>query len=125
MTLEMGKPLPEARGEIAYAAEFFRWFSEEAVRIDGGYSIAPKSFGCFLVMRQPVGPCLLITPWNFPMAMGTRKMACSGMHDGGETGGADSSVDAGPRRHPPGVRATPNSVLNLVTTSDPEPSWSR
>ena len=74
MTLEMGKPLAEARGEIAYAAEFFRWFAEEAVRIDGGYAVAPNGAGRFLVMRQPVGPCLLITPWNFPMAMGTRKI---------------------------------------------------
>jgi len=74
MTLEMGKPLAESRGEIAYAAEFFRWFSEEAVRIEGGYSISPDGKSRFLVMRQPVGPCLLITPWNFPMAMGTRKI---------------------------------------------------
>ncbi len=74
MTLEMGKPLAEARGEIAYAAEFFRWFAEEAVRIDGGYAVAPDGRSRFLVMRQPVGPCLLITPWNFPMAMGTRKI---------------------------------------------------
>jgi len=74
MTSEMGKPLPEARTEIAYAAEFFRWFAEEAVRIDGGYAVAPNGKGRFLVMRQPVGPCLLITPWNFPMAMGTRKI---------------------------------------------------
>ncbi|PXY21006.1 NAD-dependent succinate-semialdehyde dehydrogenase [Prauserella muralis] len=74
MTLEMGKPLAEARGEIAYAAEFFRWFAEEAVRIDGGYAVAPNGSGRFLVAKQPVGPSLLITPWNFPMAMGTRKI---------------------------------------------------
>jgi succinate-semialdehyde dehydrogenase/glutarate-semialdehyde dehydrogenase len=74
MTLEMGKPLGESRGEIAYAAEFFRWFSEEAVRIDGGYATAPNGKGRFLVMQQPVGPALLVTPWNFPMAMGTRKI---------------------------------------------------
>ena len=74
MTLEMGKPLPQARGEIAYAAEFFRWFAEEAVRIDGGYAVAPGGSGRFVVMRQPVGPSILITPWNFPMAMGTRKI---------------------------------------------------
>jgi succinate-semialdehyde dehydrogenase/glutarate-semialdehyde dehydrogenase len=74
MTLEMGKPLPESRTEIAYAAEFFRWFAEEAVRIEGGYAVAPNGQGRFLVMKQPVGPCLLITPWNFPMAMGTRKI---------------------------------------------------
>ncbi|MGW7533776.1 NAD-dependent succinate-semialdehyde dehydrogenase [Amycolatopsis sp. NPDC054798] len=74
MTLEMGKPLAEAAGEITYAAEFFRWFAEEAVRIDGGYAVAPNGSGRFLITRQPVGPTLLITPWNFPMAMGTRKI---------------------------------------------------
>ena len=74
MTLEMGKPLAESRGEIAYAAEFFRHFAEEAVRIDGGYQVAPAGGARFLVAKQPVGPCLLITPWNFPMAMGTRKI---------------------------------------------------
>ncbi|HEY4421022.1 MAG TPA: aldehyde dehydrogenase family protein, partial [Pseudonocardia sp.] len=74
MTLEMGKPLAESRGEISYAAEFFRWFAEEAVRIDGGYATAPNGAGRFLITKQPVGPTLLITPWNFPMAMGTRKI---------------------------------------------------
>ncbi len=74
MTLEMGKPVAESRGEIAYAAEFFRWFAEEAVRVDGGFATAPNGVGRVLVMRQPVGPSLLITPWNFPAAMGTRKI---------------------------------------------------
>jgi succinate-semialdehyde dehydrogenase/glutarate-semialdehyde dehydrogenase len=74
MTLEMGKPVPEAKGEIAYAAEFLRHFAAEALRIDGGYQTAPAGDARFLVTRQPVGPCLLITPWNFPMAMGTRKI---------------------------------------------------
>ncbi|WP_176561955.1 NAD-dependent succinate-semialdehyde dehydrogenase [Mycolicibacterium palauense] len=74
MTLEMGKPVAEARGEIAYAAEFFRHFAGEATRIDGGYQRAPSGSARFLIARQPVGPCLLITPWNFPMAMGTRKI---------------------------------------------------
>ncbi|OBG96315.1 NAD-dependent succinate-semialdehyde dehydrogenase [Mycobacterium sp. E136] len=74
MTLEMGKPLAEARGEVGYAAEFFRHFAEEATRIDGGYQTAPAGNARFLIARQPVGPCLLITPWNFPMAMGTRKL---------------------------------------------------
>ncbi|HEY6378585.1 MAG TPA: NAD-dependent succinate-semialdehyde dehydrogenase [Candidatus Dormibacteraeota bacterium] len=74
MTLEMGKPLAESRAEVAYAAEFLRWFSEEAVRIDGGYAVAPNGRGRMVLMRQPVGPCLLITPWNFPMAMGARKI---------------------------------------------------
>jgi succinate-semialdehyde dehydrogenase / glutarate-semialdehyde dehydrogenase len=75
MTMEMGKPVAESKAEVAYAAEFFRWFSEEAVRIDGRYSVAGNGKGRILVMRQPVGPCLLITPWNFPMAMGARKIA--------------------------------------------------
>jgi succinate-semialdehyde dehydrogenase / glutarate-semialdehyde dehydrogenase len=74
MTLEMGKPVAESRTEIAYAAEFLRWFSEEASRIEGSYKIAPAGGSRILTMRQPVGPCLLITPWNFPMAMGTRKI---------------------------------------------------
>ncbi|HWE89719.1 MAG TPA: NAD-dependent succinate-semialdehyde dehydrogenase [Pseudonocardiaceae bacterium] len=74
MTAEMGKPLAEARGEVAYAAEFFRWFAEEAVRIDGGFGTLPDGRNRMLVMRQPVGPCLLITPWNFPLAMGARKI---------------------------------------------------
>jgi succinate-semialdehyde dehydrogenase / glutarate-semialdehyde dehydrogenase len=74
MTLEMGKPVAESRTEIAYAAEFFRWFAEEAVRVDGRYAVAPNGKGRLLTMRQPVGPCVLITPWNFPMAMGTRKI---------------------------------------------------
>src|SRR5262249_30432027 len=74
MTLEMGKPLAESKSEIAYAAEFFRWFSEEAVRIDGRFAVAPTGAGRLLTMKQPVGPCLLVTPWNFPMAMGTRKI---------------------------------------------------
>jgi succinate-semialdehyde dehydrogenase / glutarate-semialdehyde dehydrogenase len=74
MTLEMGKPVAESRAEVAYAAEFFRWFAEEAVRIDGRYAVAPNGAGRLLTMKQPVGPCVLITPWNFPMAMGTRKI---------------------------------------------------
>jgi len=74
MTLEMGKPIKESKAEIAYGAEFLRWFSEEAVRIDGRYGIAPNGQGRLLTMKQPVGPCLLITPWNFPLAMGTRKI---------------------------------------------------
>jgi len=74
MTLEMGKPTAESKAEIAYAAEFFRWFSEEAVRIAGDYRVAPAGSGRIVVLRQPVGPALLITPWNFPMAMGTRKI---------------------------------------------------
>ncbi|CAN5546506.1 NAD-dependent succinate-semialdehyde dehydrogenase [soil metagenome] len=74
MTLEMGKPVAESKAEIAYAAEFFRWFSEEAVRIEGRYVVNQTGAGRVLTTKQPVGPCLLITPWNFPMAMGTRKI---------------------------------------------------
>ena len=74
LTLEMGKSLKESKAEITYAAEFFRWFSEEAVRISGRYSNEPSGNGRLLTMKQPVGPCLLITPWNFPAAMGTRKI---------------------------------------------------
>ncbi|MGO4144751.1 NAD-dependent succinate-semialdehyde dehydrogenase [Paenarthrobacter sp. YAF11_1] len=75
MTLEMGKPLAEARGEVTYGAEFLRWFSEEAVRVSGRYSAAPDGKNRLLVQKKPVGPCLLITPWNFPLAMATRKVA--------------------------------------------------
>src|SRR5664279_1520667 len=74
MTLEMGKPLAESTGEVTYAAEFLRWFAEEAVRIDGRWAREPGGKGRLVTMKQPVGPCLLITPWNFPMAMGTRKI---------------------------------------------------
>ena len=74
MTLEMGKPLAEARGEVTYGAEFLRWFAEEAVRIDGRWTTAPSGGNRMLVMKQPVGPVYAITPWNFPLAMGTRKI---------------------------------------------------
>jgi succinate-semialdehyde dehydrogenase/glutarate-semialdehyde dehydrogenase len=74
MTLEMGKAVAESKAEITYAAEFFRWFSGEALRIDGYYKTAGNAASRVLVMRQPVGPCYFITPWNFPNAMGTRKI---------------------------------------------------
>ena len=74
MTLEMGKPLVESRGEVTYAAEFFRWFSEEAVRISGRWSTSPDGATRLMTMKRPVGPTLMITPWNFPLAMGTRKI---------------------------------------------------
>ena len=74
MTLEMGKPIAESKAEVAYGAEFLRWFSEQAVRIEGRYATSPNGQGRLLTMQQPVGPCLLITPWNFPLAMGTRKI---------------------------------------------------
>ena len=123
MTLEMGKPLAEARGEIAYAAEFFRWFSEEAVRIDGGFAVAPNGQGRLLVMREPVGPCLLITPWNFPMAMGTRKI--------GPAVAAGCTMVVKPAEQTPlsilalaGIMqeaGLPDGVLNVITTADPAP----
>ena len=74
MTLEMGKPVAESKAEVSYAAEFFRWFAEQAVRVDGRFQVAPNGQGRLLVMKQPVGPSYLITPWNFPAAMATRKI---------------------------------------------------
>jgi succinate-semialdehyde dehydrogenase/glutarate-semialdehyde dehydrogenase len=74
MTLEMGKSVKESKAEVSYAAEFLRWFAEEAVRIEGRWGTAPNGAGRLMTMKQPVGPCVLITPWNFPMAMGTRKL---------------------------------------------------
>jgi len=75
MTIEMGKPLAEARGEVAYGGEFLRWFSEEATRAQGRYGPNPEGTGRMIVTQHPVGPCFLITPWNFPLAMATRKIA--------------------------------------------------
>lgn len=74
MTLEMGKVVAESLGEVKYGAEFFRWFAEEAVRIGGRYTPSPAGTGRIVVTKQPVGPCYAITPWNFPLAMGTRKI---------------------------------------------------
>ena len=74
MTLEMGKPLAESRAEVRYAADFLHWFAGEATRIHGRYAMAERGDGRMLVAQQPVGPCILITPWNFPLAMGTRKI---------------------------------------------------
>jgi succinate-semialdehyde dehydrogenase / glutarate-semialdehyde dehydrogenase len=74
MTLEMGKPVAESKAEIAYAANFFRWYSEEAVRINGRFTVNETGKGRVLTLQQPVGPCVFITPWNFPLAMGTRKI---------------------------------------------------
>ncbi|EMD29761.1 NAD-dependent succinate-semialdehyde dehydrogenase [Amycolatopsis azurea] len=120
MTLEMGKPLAESKGEVTYAAEFFRWFAEEAVRIDGGYAVAPNGTGRFLVTKQPVGPCLLITPWNFPMAMGTRKI--------GPAVAAGCTMVIKPAAQTPlsmlalaailAEAGLPEGVLNVLTTSD-------
>ncbi|MEU0793569.1 NAD-dependent succinate-semialdehyde dehydrogenase [Amycolatopsis sp. NPDC005961] len=120
MTLEMGKPLAESKGEIAYAAEFFRWFAEEAVRIDGGFATAPNGVGRFLITKQPVGPTILITPWNFPMAMGTRKI--------GPAVAAGCTMVIKPAAQTPlsmlalaGILAEaglPEGALNVLTTSD-------
>jgi succinate-semialdehyde dehydrogenase/glutarate-semialdehyde dehydrogenase len=121
MTLEMGKPLAEARGEVAYAAEFLRWFSEEAVRVEGSYAVAPNGQGRLLVMHQPVGPCLLITPWNFPLAMGARKI--------GPAIAAGCAMVVKPAEQTPlsmlaltailQEAGVPDGVLNVITTSRP------
>jgi succinate-semialdehyde dehydrogenase/glutarate-semialdehyde dehydrogenase len=123
MTLEMGKPLAEARGEVDYAAEFLRWFSEEAVRIDGGFAVAPDGRSRLLVMRQPIGPSLLITPWNFPLAMGARKIAPA------IAAGCTMVLKPAPQTplsslalaeilHEAGL---PAGVLSVLPTSDPGP----
>ncbi len=119
MTLEMGKPLKESKAEIVYAAEFFRWFSEQAVRIDGRYAVAPNGQGRVLTMKQPVGPCLLITPWNFPLAMGTRKI--------GPAVAAGCTMVVKPAQQTPlsmlmlakilEEAGLPEGVLNLITAS--------
>lgn len=119
MTLEMGKPLAEARGEVVYAAEFFRWFAEEAVRIHGRYAAAPLGNTRLVTMKQPVGPCLMITPWNFPLAMGTRKM--------GPAIAAGCTMVVKPAHETPLTMlalvelleevGVPAGVVNLVTTS--------
>jgi succinate-semialdehyde dehydrogenase / glutarate-semialdehyde dehydrogenase len=119
MTLEMGKTIKESKAEIAYAAEFFRWFSEEAVRIEGRYAVASNGAGRLLTMKQPVGPCLLITPWNFPMAMGTRKI--------GPAVAAGCTMVMKPAKQTPlsmlalaeilREAGLPDGVLNLVTSS--------
>ena len=75
ISLENGKALSDARGEVAYAAEFFRWYGEEAVRINGDLAISPSGANRIMVQYQPIGIALLITPWNFPAAMATRKIA--------------------------------------------------
>src|SRR6202044_235821 len=119
MSLEMGKSLVEARGEVAYANDFLRWFSEEAVRIHGSYSVSPNGKARLLTMRQPVGPCLLITPWNFPLAMGTRKI--------GPAIAAGCTMVVKPAQQTPlsmlmlakilEEAGLPGGVLNLVTAS--------
>lgn len=121
MTLEMGKPLAEARGEVAYAADFFRWFAEEAVRIDGRFYVAPDGNSRVLTMKQPVGVAYMITPWNFPLAMATRKM--------GPALAAGATVVLKPAEQTPlcslalasilEEAGLPAGVVNIITTSDP------
>ena len=128
MTLEMGKPVAESKAEITYAAEFFRWFSEEAVRIDGPLHGQPNGQGPLLTMKQPVGPCLLITPWNFPLAMGTRKIGpavAAGLHDGGQARQADAALDARAGRDPRGGRACPAACSTSSPPRRRARSWSR
>ncbi len=119
MTLEMGKTLAESRGEVTYGAEFFRWFAEEAVRIHGRYAAAPSGGTRLLTMQQPVGPVFAITPWNFPLAMGTRKI--------GPALAAGCTVVIKPAAETPLTTLAlarvleeaglPPGVLNVITTS--------
>jgi succinate-semialdehyde dehydrogenase/glutarate-semialdehyde dehydrogenase len=119
MTLEMGKPLSESRGEVTYAAEFFRWFSEEAVRVAGRWSTSPDGATRLMTMKRPVGPALMITPWNFPLAMGTRKI--------GPAVAAGCTMVVKPAAQTPlsmyalasllREAGLPDGVLNVVTTS--------
>jgi len=118
MTLEMGKPLAESRGEVAYGAEFFRWFSEEAVRVHGRYATAPNGATRLVTMKQPVGPTFMITPWNFPLAMGTRKI--------GPAIAAGCTMVVKPAQQTPLTMllladlltecGVPDGVLNVITT---------
>jgi succinate-semialdehyde dehydrogenase / glutarate-semialdehyde dehydrogenase len=119
MTLEMGKSIAESKAEVSYAAEFLRWFAEQAVRIDGRYASAPNGAGRLLTMKQPVGPAVLITPWNFPMAMGTRKI--------GPAVAAGCTMVIKPAKQTPlsmlalaqilEEAGLPGGVLNVVTSS--------
>lgn len=121
MTLEMGKPLADSAGEVTYGAEFFRWFSEEAVRIDGRFTRAPGGDGEIIVTSRPVGPVLLITPWNFPLAMATRKI--------GPAVAAGCTMVLKPAEETPitallladvmAEAGLPDGVLNVITASDP------
>jgi succinate-semialdehyde dehydrogenase / glutarate-semialdehyde dehydrogenase len=120
MTLEMGKPVAESQSEIAYAAEFLRWFAEEAVRIDGRFATAPNGAGRLLTIKQPVGPSYMITPWNFPAAMGTRKI--------GPAVAAGCPMIIKPAKQTPlsmlalaeilDQAGLPKGVLNVITSSD-------
>jgi succinate-semialdehyde dehydrogenase/glutarate-semialdehyde dehydrogenase len=121
MSLEMGKSLRDARGEVAYAAEFFRWFAEEAVRIGGELRTAPSGANRILTFRRPVGVALLLTPWNFPAAMATRKI--------GPALAAGCTVVLKPAHETPltalvlaqilAEAGAPAGVVNVLTTDDP------
>ncbi len=120
ISLEMGKTIKEAKGEVTYGAEFFRWFSEEAVRIHGRWMQAPAGGSRLLTIKKPVGPCLFLTPWNFPLAMGTRKI--------GPAIAAGCTMVVKPAELTPLTMLAlaavleeaglPGGVLNIVTTSD-------
>jgi succinate-semialdehyde dehydrogenase/glutarate-semialdehyde dehydrogenase len=120
MSLEMGKTVKEAEGEVAYGADFFRWYAEEAVRIHGRWMKAPAGGSRILTLKKPVGPCLFITPWNFPLAMGTRKI--------GPAVAAGCTMVIKPASQTPltmlalaallAEAGVPAGVLNVVTTSD-------
>jgi succinate-semialdehyde dehydrogenase/glutarate-semialdehyde dehydrogenase len=123
MVLENGKALPDARAEVAYAAEFFRWYAEEAVRNEGAFTMAPSGANRILVSHQPVGVSVLITPWNFPAAMATRKLA--------PALAAGCSVVLKPAEDTPltalavaailAEAGVPDGVVNVVPTSQPGP----
>ncbi|MGC7100670.1 NAD-dependent succinate-semialdehyde dehydrogenase [Amycolatopsis lurida] len=121
MTAEMGKPLAESRAEVVYAAEFFRWFSEEAVRIGGDQTVSGDGKTRILVSREPVGPCVLVTPWNFPLAMGTRKIGpaiaagCTMVFKPADLTPLSSLALAGILTE----AGLPRGVLNIVCTTDP------
>jgi succinate-semialdehyde dehydrogenase/glutarate-semialdehyde dehydrogenase len=122
MTLEMGKVLPESKAEVTYGAEFFRWFAEEAVRYHGRFAPSPAGTGRILVTKQPVGPCYAITPWNFPLAMGTRKI--------GPALAAGCTMIVKPAQETPltmlllaklmDEAGLPKGVLSVLPTTDPK-----
>ena len=119
MTLEMGKPLDQSRGEVAYAANYLRWYAEEAARNFGRTAVAPESGLQITTVRRPVGPCLLITPWNFPLAMAARKVApalaagCTAVLKPASLTPLSSLYFAYLMRE----AGLPDGVLNVVTTS--------
>ena len=119
MTLEMGKPLDQSRGEVAYAANYLRWYAEEAARNFGRTAVAPESGLQITTVRRPVGPCLLITPWNFPLAMAARKVApalaagCTAVLKPASLTPLSSLYFASLMRE----AGLPDGVLNIVTTS--------